>query len=158
MIEVNIYGLNEVKKAFLDLGKVTNKHITPSVKSAMGIVKTAAKKAAPKKTGELRKGIILKGEKSKQRGKKVYKVVFDSKKNHIFQKFNAEGEQVAYYPASQEYGWTLYKGTPYQKKINPKKMRFIRGSMENNWVKVQNVIIAKMRTKMKAELTKAGIK
>ena len=154
MIKIQIEGIEEINKAFTELGKCPKKYISPAVKTGMGIVKKEAKRRAPIETGELRKGIILVGEKTKTPGKKIYRVVFDRNKNHIFQKFNAAGEQTGYYPASQEYGWTTASG----KRVEPKTMRFIRGSMEDKWLQVQNAIIGKLRKKMRDALAKGRLK
>lgn len=152
MLKVHIEGLKEIQDAFTELGKTPKKYISPAVKTGMLIAKKEAKRLAPKDTGELRRGIILVGEKTKTKGKKIYRIVFDRKKNHIFQKFNAAGKQTAYYPASQEYGWKLSNG----KKV-PEK-RFVRNAITNKWPQVQNTIIGKLRGKMRDVLAKRGLK
>lgn len=69
------------------------------------------------KTGQLRRGIIRVGERSRYKGKKIYDLMFDPDKNGIFQKDikhpgEAGGKRGhAYYPASMEYGFlTRSKG------------------------------------------------
>ena len=74
------------------LGKVPQKHVTASARKGMNIVLKDAKANAPYETGDLKKGMILKGEKSRYKGKKVYKVIFDPKMNDVFQKKNAKGK------------------------------------------------------------------
>lgn len=65
-----------------------------------------ARRYAPKKTGALRRGIIVMPgvEKSKFVGKAVAEVVMDRGMNDVFQRPNARGHHF-YYPASQEYGF-----------------------------------------------------
>lgn len=65
-----------------------------------------ARKYAPKKTGALRRGIIVMPgiENSKFLGKAVAEVVMDRAMNDVFQRPNARGHHF-YYPASQEYGF-----------------------------------------------------
>ena len=74
-------------------------------------------------TGELKRGIKRKGERSRIKGKKVYDLMFDPAKNSIFQKpVKHPGEAGststkgghAYYPASMQYGFlTRSKGGGY---------------------------------------------
>lgn len=78
------------------------------------------------KTGQLRRGIIRVGERSRYKGKKIYDLMFDPDKNKIFQKpIPAKDESPtptgkhAYYPASMEYGFlTRSKG---------KGLRYVEG-------------------------------
>lgn len=65
-----------------------------------------ARRYAPKKSGALRRGIIVMPgiEKSRYVGKAVAEVVMDRAMNDVFQRPNAKGHHF-YYPASQEYGF-----------------------------------------------------
>ena len=90
--------------------KAASKGITPVRKAIRGLVPVGA-------TGNLKKAIIRKAEKSRSRGKKVYEVTFDKAYNNVLQRPiknpGAAGgkSDKAYYPASQEYGFlTRSKG------------------------------------------------
>lgn len=81
------------------------------------VVRRAIRIEAPVDTGELRRGIVRTGERSRRKGKKVYDIMMDPGKNDIFQKpiINpgvAGGKSPkGYYPASMEYGFlTRSKG------------------------------------------------
>lgn len=84
------------------------------------VVRKAVRSSAPVgDTGQLKRGIVRVGERGKP-GKKVYDIMFDPKKNDIFQKpiknpgeFGGKNKK-AYYPASMEYGFlTRSKGGGY---------------------------------------------
>lgn len=65
-----------------------------------------ARRYAPVKHGDLRKGIIVMPgiESSRYAGKAVAEVVMDRAMNDVFQRPNRRGHHF-YYPASQEYGF-----------------------------------------------------
>ena len=69
----------------------------------------AARAKAPWETGELSNGIILKGEKTRRKGKKVYQVTMNPAMNDIFVKTTKDGKRY-YYPASMEYGFITRDG------------------------------------------------
>lgn len=73
---------------------------------ALPKVAQIARRYAPKKSGDLRRGIIVMPglEKSKHQGKAVGQVVIDRAMNSVFQKPSKLGHHY-YYPASQEYGF-----------------------------------------------------
>jgi hypothetical protein len=91
------------------LGKVPQKVANRAARAGATIAYKSAKLKAPEDTGELRKGIILKGERRSKPGKKMYGIMLDPAKNHIFVKVSEEGKR-SYYPASQEYGYMLANG------------------------------------------------
>lgn len=148
-LRVDMAGLQrDLKK----LGKVPQKHVTASARKGMNIVLKDAKANAPYETGDLKKGMILKGEKSRYKGKKVYKVIFDPKMNDVFQKKNASGEVVAYYPVSQEYGFFAKNG-----RYIP-GYRFIHNSLADNAQRMERSIITNMKQKIDAEIRKARLR
>lgn len=73
---------------------------------ALPKVAQIARRYAPKKSGALRRGIIVMPglEKSRHQGKAVGQVVIDRAMNSVFQKPSKKGHHY-YYPASQEYGF-----------------------------------------------------
>lgn len=58
----------ELQKNLEKLGKVPQKHVTAAAKKGMNIVLKDAKANAPYDTGQLKKGMILQGEKSRYKG------------------------------------------------------------------------------------------
>lgn len=110
MAKFKIEGMKELQKSIKKLGGVPQKCVTPSAKKGMSIAFKKAKNKSPRLTGELERGILLKGEKSRNKGKKVYRIVFDRAMNDVFQKKNKKGKVTGYYPVSQEYGFFAKNG------------------------------------------------
>ncbi len=160
--------LNDLEK----IGQVPQKHVTASSRKAMNISLRQSKANAPVDTGLLKKGIIMKGERSRVKGKKVYRIVFDEKYNDFFQKKikygttkyvkNAKGKMVrrnikagtvtGYYPISQEYGFFARDG-----RYIP-GYRFISDSLIDNTAKIEKTIVSEMQKKIDIEIVKAGLK
>jgi phage protein, HK97 gp10 family len=104
-----ISGLGELERAFERLGKVPQTVATKSARAGATIVQKAAKANAPEDTGKLKRGIVLKRERSKVKGKTVYDVLPDPGMNNEFVKTSKDGKR-SYYPASQEYGFLTVDG------------------------------------------------
>lgn len=151
-LNLKIEGMKELRKSMKKLGSVPQKHVTSSARKGMNIVLKDAKANAPYDTGDLKKGMILKGEKSRYKGKKVYKVIFDPKMNDVFQKKNASGEVTGYYPVSQEYGFFAKNG-----RYIP-GFRFIHNSLTDNAASMEKTIIDTMKKKIDNEISKGGLK
>ena len=151
-IKFKIEGMRELERSLKKLGKVPQKHVTSSSRKAMNIVLKESRATAPVDTGALKKGMKLKGERSRTKGKKVYQVVFDPAMNDVFQKKNKEGKVTGYYPVSQEYGFFAKNG-----RYIP-GYRFIHDSLAENTRKVEKTIVSEMQKKIDAEITKAGLK
>lgn len=161
MVKVNfkVEGMESVQKSLKKLGKVPQKHVTSSAKKGMNIVLKDAKANAPYDTGSLKKGIILKGEKSKYKAKKVYQVIFDPAMNDVFQKpvenvgesGSPNAKNPAYYPFSQEYGFFARNG-----RYIP-GYRFIHNSLADNAQKMEKTIVDTMKKKIDEEIRKAGL-
>ena len=156
-------GLGELKRSIRRLENVPQKHVTASARKGMNIVLKDAKAHAPVDEGNLQKAMKLQGEKSRYKSKKVYKVVWDSlsgQYNDIFQKpvknvgesGNPNAKDIAYYPASQEYGYFLRNG-----KFMP-GIGFVHEALSNNAPTVRKVMITTMKTKIDQEIMKAGLK
>ena len=154
MAKVNfkIEGMKELEKSLRKLGKVPQKHVTASAKKGMNISLKDSRANAPYDTGMLKKGIVLKGERSRYKGKKVYRVVFDRAMNDVFQKKNKEGKVTGYYPVSQEYGYFAKNG-----RYIP-GYRFIRDSLTDNVSKIESTIVSEVKKKIDAEIAKVGLK
>lgn len=147
-----IEGMEKLQKNLKKLGKVPQKHVTSTARKAMTIAHRQARANAPHDTGNLKKGTVLKGEKARTKGKKVYRVVFDRAMNDVFQKKNASGEVVGYYPVSQEYGYFAKNG-----RYIP-GYRFVSDSLTDNASKIERTIIDTMSTKINAEIRRAGLR
>lgn len=151
-VKFKVEGIEELNRSLRKLGKVPQKHVTASAKKGMNISLKDSRANAPYDTGALKKGIVLKGEKSKNKGKKVYRVVFDRAMNDVFQKKNSKGEITGYYPVSQEYGYFTKNG-----KYIP-GYRFIGDSLTSNVSKIEKTIVTEMKKKIDAEIAKVGLK
>lgn len=151
-INFKVEGMKELQKNLDKLGKVPQKHVTSSARKGMNISLKESKANAPHDTGQLKKGIILKGERARVKGKKVYRVVFNSAMNDVFQKKNKEGKVTGYYPISQEYGFFAKDG-----RYIP-GYRFISDSLINNTSKIEKTIVTEMKKKIDNEIAKAGLK
>lgn len=158
-VHFKVEGMKELQKSLKKLGKVPQKHVTSSAKKGMNIVLKDAKANAPYDTGSLKKGIILKGEKSKYKAKKVYQVIFDPAMNDVFQKpvenvgesGSPNAKNPAYYPFSQEYGFFARNG-----RYIP-GYRFIHNSLADNAQKMEKTIVDTMKKKIDEEIRKAGL-
>lgn len=151
-VKLKVEGMKELQKSMKKLGKVPQKHVTASAKKGMNIVLKQAKANAPVDTGELRSGIILIGERSRTKGKKVYRLVFDREKNDVFQKKNKKGKVTGYYPVSQEYGYFTKNG-----RYIP-GFYFIHNALNENTQKVAQTIVDTMKKKIDDEIRKAGLR
>jgi len=151
-VKFKIEGMKELQKSMKKLGKVPQKHVTSSARKGMNVSLKDARANAPYDTGALKKGIVLKGEKSKLKGKKVYRIVFDRAMNDVFQKPNKEGKITGYYPVSQEYGFFARNG-----RYIP-GYRFISDSLTDNVSQIEKTIVSEMRKKIDAEIAKAGLR
>lgn len=133
------------------------------VTKAAGKGATAARKVIRAKvpvgeTGQLKRGIIRGGERSKVKGKKVYDLMFDPAKNDIFQKpIKNPGEaggksDHGYYPASMEFGFlTRSKGGGYSYVPG---YHFMREGMEESAPTVSTEVVHTMVTELEKELMK----
>jgi hypothetical protein len=155
-----IEGMDELIRDLKRLKKVPQKHVTSSSRKAMNISLKQSKADAPVDTGQLKKGIVMKGERSRYKAKKVYKIVFDDRMNDIFQKpvknpgesGAGEGRAIAYYPFSQEYGFFARDG-----RYIP-GYRFISDSLTDNVSKIEKTIVSEMKKKIDQEIAKVGLK
>lgn len=104
---------DEIDEVIRELGKVPAGISLPLKRSAAKVAKVS-KGYAPKRTGALRKGIVVKGkrERSRTKGKYVYDVWMNPKMNETFVKSSVVGNR-AYYPASMEHGFVTRSGTYY---------------------------------------------
>lgn len=151
-LSFGVTGINALNRDLKKLGKIPQKHVTSSAKKGMGLVLKQAKASAPSDTGDLKRGMKLSGEKSRYKGKKVYRIIFDPAMNDVFQKKNKEGGVTGYYPISQEYGFFAKNG-----RYIP-GYRFIGDSLINNAKRMEQVIMGEMKAKIDQEIRKAGLR
>lgn len=153
MAKVNfkIEGMDELTRGFKRIGGIPKKYATSASRKAMNPVLKRAKANAPEgETRNLKKGIILTGERSpKGKAKKVYRVVFDRRMNEVFQKPNKEGKITGYYPVSQEYGFFARNG-----KYIP-GFRFVHESF--NGAEIERTIVNEMKFKIEQQISKEGL-
>lgn len=111
----------ELNKTLKKVEKIPQKCVTKAAGKGTNVVRRAVRGKVPVgETGNLKRGIIRVGERSRLKGKKVYDLMFDPAMNDVFQKpIQNPGEaggknKHAYYPASMEYGFlTRSKGGGY---------------------------------------------
>jgi hypothetical protein len=108
-VKFEIEGMKELERTIRELGKLPQKCVTPAARKGARIALKAARANAPWETGELSNGIVLKGERARKKGKKVYQVTLDPAKNDLFVKYTKDGKRY-YYPASMEYGFITRDG------------------------------------------------
>ncbi|MFD1953735.1 HK97-gp10 family putative phage morphogenesis protein [Paenibacillus thailandensis] len=129
-----IEGMAELERAMKKLEKVPQRVVTKAARAGATIALKAARANAPEDTGELKKGIVLKGERRTKIGKKVYDVMMDPAKNDIFVKMTKDGTRY-YYPASQEYGFMTVDGGYIP------GYRFLRRALTDNVVKIERRVV-----------------
>lgn len=151
-VKFKVEGMGKLQKSFKKLGDVPQKHVTAAAKKGMNIVKNDAKEDAPYLSGDLQKGTILVAEKTKTKGKKVYRVVFDRAMNDVFQKPDKDGNVTGYYPISQEYGFFAKNGRHIP------GFAFVRSSLEKDAPAVEKTILSEMKKKIDAEIAKGGLR
>lgn len=134
-MNTEIIGMNELLKTFSDLEKLPQKCVNQAAKKGATIPLKSARSNSPFLTGDLEKGIVLKAEKTKTKGKKVYQVTLDASMNDVFQKKNKEGKVIGYYPASMEYGWIMKNGARHE------GLHFMRNAMTDNSSEIESTII-----------------
>lgn len=117
----------EVAKAYAEMAKtlekvekIPQKCVNKAAGKGANVVRRSIRGRVPVLSGDLKRGIIRNGERSRYKGKKVYDLMFDPAMNDVFQKsIQNPGEaggknKHAYYPASMEYGFlTRSKGGGY---------------------------------------------
>ena len=133
-VKFEIEGMKELEKTIRKLGRLPQKCVTPAAKKGGRIVLLAARAKAPWRFGDLANGIILKGEKLRKRGKKVYDVMMDPAKNDIFVKTTKDGKRY-YYPASMEYGFITRDGG-----YSP-GFHYLRDSLVDNKAEIERTVV-----------------
>lgn len=106
----DLEGFEELAKSFAKSAQqLPKQNLSKALKKGAAIVQRSVRSTAPEKSGDLRRGLILHKERSRQPGKVVYDLMPDPKMNDVFQKpiqnpVRSKSSK-GYYPASQEYGF-----------------------------------------------------
>ncbi|MFB7142075.1 HK97 gp10 family phage protein [Gottfriedia sp. NPDC056225] len=143
---VEIEGYRRLEQTLEQLDKLPQKIITQAARKGANVVFKQAKKEAPVEIGNLKKGVILRPERTRTKGKKVFQVVMDRAFNRIFVKVSKRGKR-AYYPASQEYGF-FSRGKDGKKGRYIPGYNYLRGSNASKHNEAQQVIIRTMLTEV----------
>ena len=152
MANVEIEGMNALVKTIKKLEVLPQKVVTKSARKGAKIAQDGAKQGGwVDDTGNLRKAIKLKGERSRLKGKKVYQVSVDPKgeMNSTFQKQTKTGTIIDnktgktrkgsyYYPASIEYGFRTVNGGYVP------GFHFMRDGMTENKQLIERTIISNL--------------
>lgn len=146
--EIDFSDISRLKKSIKKLGKLPQKCVTKAARKGGSVVMEEVKNTAPVDTGDLKRGLKLKAEKSRTKGKKVYQITFSADMNDVFQKKNADGKISGYYPVSMEYGYFAKNG-----RYIP-GYRFMRKAAENKESEVQGVTITTLADELDKEWTK----
>ena len=149
---MKIEGMAALQKSLEKLGKVPQKHVTSASRKGMNIALKSARINAPVDTGYLKKGVVIKGERSREKGKKTYRIVFDRALNDVFQKPNKDGKITGYYPISQEYGFFARNG-----RYIP-GFKFMHHALEGNTKQMEDAMVSEMKIKIDTEIAKVGLK
>jgi len=123
-----------------NIGRSPASSLTKATRPEAVMVRNKARSTAPADTGALKKGIKIKREKRKV-GKAVYRIAFYGKagKGEEFKRTNKSGVVSAFYPISQEYGWTKPDGERVE------GLRFYRNAFNNKTQIKLNIIRAFVR-------------
>ena len=141
-IKFSVLGTAKIVRDLERLGKMPQVGANRAARSGMKIAFDDAKRRAPLDTGLLKRGLIMRKEKTTKKGKSVYWIgptrALNGDGKNGFVKDYAGGTKRAYYPASQEWGFTV-KGhyTPgyrYLKNAIDKNVNTISKSMEKKFI------------------------
>lgn len=120
-VTLDTRDLKELRRAVAALGDVPTRCVTSAAGKAATLVKRNIRQGdIPEYTGSLRRGIVrTRKEKSRTRGKAVYRIDFDPAYNDVFQRpvknpgaagSTQTGNGHAYYPYSMEFGFITRDG------------------------------------------------
>lgn len=146
-----IDGFEELEAALKVLEKLPQKCVTGAAKDGAKIVLAAAKELAPVDSGDLKKGIVMKGERRKK-GKKVYDIGMDPNMRDVYSRQTATGKRRTvksggkvkykdgdyYYPASMEFGFMKKDGTKVP------GHHFLHNALANNAALVEEKMLKKL--------------
>lgn len=105
-LNFKMLGYEKIERDLKKLAKLPQTAVTKSAKAGANVAFKYAKQKVPVDTGDMRKGLVLKPEKRSKLGKKVYFISYKKSMNDTFVKIYGDNKR-AYYPASQEWGFTV---------------------------------------------------
>lgn len=167
MAKSSIEGMEDLLKSIKTVGGVPQKFVTKAAKAGGTIILKAIRASAPKDTGELADGFIMRLERRKLAGKSTYDIEVDPSKNDIFQKTSKTirrkptkwqkrnriklgNLKTSYYPVSQEYGF-LTKDGGYVPGL-----RFMRTASEDNEGAFERTVVDVMSKEIEKAWNKGG--
>lgn len=130
----DIIGMDALERSFRELGKVPQTVATQSARAGATIARRAARSNAPEDEGNLKRGIIMKRERTRVKGKAVYDIMMDPAMNDVFVKISKDGKR-SYYPASQEYGYLTRDGSYVP------GYRYLRRAVDDNDSNIEKEIL-----------------
>lgn len=132
-VRLRIDGLARIQRDLTNLGRMPQVAVNRAARAGMNVAYKSAKENAPVDIGNLKRGLVIKKEKRVKQGKAIYFVVPSKAFNRFFVKMYANGQKRAYYPASQEWGFTV-RGhyTP--------GYRYMKKAIDNNASKIQSEV------------------
>lgn len=138
-VKFKIEGLAQLEKDILRLEKMSQVAVNRAARLGAGVAFKYAKRVVPVDSGNMRKGLVMKKEQRTKRGKAVYFISFKKSMNDIFVKmYGPNKNKRAYYPASQEWGFTVMGHyTP--------GYRTLRKSIDNNVSGIQKEVVKSLR-------------
>lgn len=136
MITFDTRELEGLGKTIEALGKLPKSCVSSGARKGANVVLKAAKSYAPRRTGNLRKGMKLLGEKSaRSKPKKVYQITFKREMNDVFVKISKTGKR-AYYPISVNAGFTTKRG------VKTEGVHFLERAIEDNTESVKAAMLS----------------
>lgn len=136
--EFSVKGIDRLMKDLKKLEKMPQVAVNRAARLGAQVAFKHAKMNAPMDSGDMRKGLVMKGEKRTKKGKKVYFISYSKSMNDQFVKDYAGGKKRAYYPASQEWGFTVMgKYTP--------GYRTLRKAIDQNANGIQQAVLKSLR-------------
>ncbi len=149
-----IGGMMDLQQLFSQLERVPQRVATRAARRGAAIGLRAARANAPEDTGQLKRGIILKRERSQSKGKAVYQVTIDPKMNNVFVKMTGGGavskKKRAYYPASMEYGFMTVDGGYIP------GYRYLRRAADDNATRIESEILRETTKEIDKALSGKG--
>lgn len=167
MVTFDARDVEKFEKTLRELGdKVADKAAKKAAQKGSNVIGSSLRKAAPKRSGQLKHGFKKTKERSGSKGKYVYQYAPDRAKNDVFQKPVKDvgrygGKKgYAYYPASVEYGFLTSAGGKLKFEPGEKRpTRHVEGQYfaRDSFVAAAPSANATMRKILNEELDKAWL-
>lgn len=160
-VTLDTRDLKELRRAVAALGDVPTRCVTSAAGKAATLVKRNIRQGdIPEYTGSLRRGIVrTRKEKSRARGKAVYRIDFDPAYNDVFQRpvknpgaagSTQTGNGHAYYPYSMEFGFITRDGGYFP------GFHFMRDGAEESRYAAEGRMVKSLNENLEKEWMKRG--